>query len=198
MADPYYGFLVSHAYSIEMALLTVDKIEFGKAVEALRKEAYTAKQIYVCGNGGSASIANHWACDHSKGLHSCGIDSLHSTSLSANPSLITAIGNDFSFEDIYAYQIKMIEDSLPIIPDRILVAISSSGNSENIVRAIEEAKECHWKTIAITGFDRDNRCNQIADIVLHVDSHDYGVVEDAHQAIMHTLAKVIKTIDKPV
>ena len=74
----------------------------------------------------------------------------------------------------------------------MLVAISSSGNSPNVVKAIETAKSLKMKTIALTGFFRDNKCAQLADISVHVDIPEYEAAEDVHQAIMHMIAKYIR------
>jgi phosphoheptose isomerase len=100
---------------------------------------------------------------------------------------MTAISNDISYDDVYSFQL----DALGQEGD-VLVAISSSGNSPNVVKAIETAKSLKMKTIALTGFFRDNKCAQLADISLHIDIPEYEATEDVHQAIMHMIAKYIR------
>jgi phosphoheptose isomerase len=104
---------------------------------------------------------------------------------------MTAVANDISYDDVYSFQL----DALGQEGD-VLVAISSSGNSPNVVKAIETAKSLKIKTIALTGFSSDNKCAQLADISLHVDIQEYEAAEDVHQAIMHMIAKYIRNRGK--
>jgi phosphoheptose isomerase len=100
---------------------------------------------------------------------------------------MTAISNDISYDDVYSFQL----DALGQEGD-VLVAISSSGNSPNVVKAIETAKSLKMKTIALTGFD-GGKARELADISLHVDINEYEAAEDVHQAIMHMIAKYMRT-----
>jgi len=100
--------------------------------------------------------------------------------------LITAIGNDIDFAEIFAYQVRTAARA-----GDALMTISSSGNSENIVRAIEWARRENIKTIAMTGFD-GGRSAKLADINIYVPAQNYGVVEDIHQSIMHILAQYVR------
>lgn len=179
-------FLEEYSKTLHDAVLTVDKDQLTAASEALRRAYLFNKNVFVCGNGGSAAISQHFLCDHSKGIcHDTGM-SPKVTSLSDNVPLITAIGNDFSFEEIYSYQLEMKG-----IPGDLLVVISSSGNSPNIIKALEVAKEKKIQTLAMVGFS-GGRAAELADIVLHVQEDNYGIVEDAHQMLMHVLAQFIR------
>src|SRR5262249_26765492 len=100
--------------------------------------------------------------------------------------LLTAIGNDVSFAEVFSFQLRILGR-----PGDGLIAISSSGNSENIVQALRTAKELKMSTIALTGYD-GGQAASLADINLHVDSQNYGVAEDGHQSIMHALAQYIR------
>ena len=142
--------------------------------------------VYVCGNGGSASIANHLICDHQKGVQADTDIRPRVMSLSSNIEIITAISNDVSYEDIFAFQLSTMADA-----GDVLVTISSSGDSENIVRAAQWARSNNCSVIAMTGFD-GGRSSKIANINLHVKSDNYGVIEDMHQSLMHILAQFIR------
>ena len=106
------------------------------------------RKILVCGNGGSAALANHFACDHQKILSEISQLNPYIVSLSSNSSLMTAISNDNNYESVYSDQINQIG-----LKNDILITISSSGRSKNIVKAIEVAKKKSIFTIGLTGFD---------------------------------------------
>lgn len=179
-------FLEEYSKTLHDAVLTVDKDQLTAAADALRKAYLFNKNVFVCGNGGSAAISQHFLCDHSKGVcYDTGMLP-KVTSLSDNVPLITAIANDFSFEEVYSYQLEMKG-----IPGDLLVVISSSGNSPNIIKVLEAAKEKKIQTLAMVGFD-GGQAAKLADIVLHVQEDNYGIVEDAHQMLMHVLAQFIR------
>ncbi len=142
--------------------------------------------ILACGNGGSAAISNHLLCDYLKGIRTGTMIGARVTSLSSSPELITAIANDISFDDIFAYQVAALGRT-----GDVLFATSSSGQSTNIVRAIKVAQEHGLKVIAMTGF-RGGAASQTADVSLHVTSGNYGIVEDVHQSLMHILAQYLR------
>jgi D-sedoheptulose 7-phosphate isomerase/D-glycero-D-manno-heptose 1,7-bisphosphate phosphatase len=150
-------------------------------------DAYTrGSRVFVCGNGGSASIANHLQCDHVKGVRTTTDLTPRVVSLSTNIELITAIANDMTFEDVFTYQLQSQSG-----PGDVLIAVSSSGRSPNIVRALTWARDHDLRTIALTGFDGGG-AKAVAEITIHIDSTNYGIVEDLHQAIMHGLAQYIR------
>jgi D-sedoheptulose 7-phosphate isomerase/D-glycero-D-manno-heptose 1,7-bisphosphate phosphatase len=142
--------------------------------------------MFSCGNGGSASVANHMQCDHVKGIRTGSDLAPQVLSLSTNVELLTAIGNDLGYEHVFAYQLQS-----QARPGDVLVAVSSSGRSPNIVGAIAWARDHGLRTIAITGFG-GGQARVTAEVAIHVDSTNYGVVEDLHQSVMHALAQYIK------
>lgn len=150
-------------------------------------EAYAARVgVYSCGNGGSAAVADHLQCDHLKGVRT-GTDLLPRViSLSSNVDLVTAIANDIGYEEVYAFQLQSHSR-----PGDVLVAISSSGRSANIVHALRWARAHELCTIALTGFD-GGQARQLADVAVHVDCSNYGIVEDLHQTVMHTIAQFVR------
>jgi phosphoheptose isomerase len=173
---------------INIGFASIDHDEFKKAAELIWMTSISnyRNNIYTIGNGASASIAQHWACDYTKGCKKGGLRP-RVISLAANIPLMTAISNDISYDDVYSFQL----DALGQEGD-VLVAISSSGNSPNVVKAIETAKSLKMKTIALTGFD-GGKARELADISLHVDINEYEAAEDVHQAIMHMIAKYMRT-----
>jgi D-sedoheptulose 7-phosphate isomerase/D-glycero-D-manno-heptose 1,7-bisphosphate phosphatase len=174
---------------IDEALDATDEVAVDGALRELLWAATYRKPVLVFGNGGSAAIAEHFSCDHTKGVwHDTNLKScVHS--LSSNLPLITAIANDYSYEDVFSKQIEYCS-----APAAVVVAISSSGNSPNIIQALKTAEAKGYVTIAMVGFDggvvvREN----LAWKTIHVPSNNYGVVEDCHQIIMHMMAQKIRT-----
>ena len=107
-------------------------------------------------------------------------------SLVSNIETITAIANDIAYHEIFAYQLSTLAEA-----GDVLITISSSGDSENIVRAVDWAKTNGCQVIAMTGFE-GGRSSKKADINLHIDSDNYGVIEDTHQTLMHILAQFLR------
>jgi len=154
---------------------------------ALLLTAYTGgATVFSCGNGGSAAIANHLQCDHVKGIQTSTDLRPRVVSLSSNVELLTAVANDIGYDDVFVYQLRA-----QCNPGDVLIAISSSGRSPNIVRALEWARDHGLRTIALTGFD-GGAARDVAEIAVHFDSANYGVVEDLHQSAMHAMAQYIR------
>ena len=150
-------------------------------------DAYTRERlVFSCGNGGSASVANHMQCDHIKGVRNGTDLQSRVISLSSNVELLTAIANDVGYHDAFAYQLRAQSR-----PGDVLIVISSSGCSPNILHALQWACDNDIRTIALTGFEGGG-ARSTAEIAIHVDSSNYGIVEDLHQSIMHALAQYIR------
>jgi phosphoheptose isomerase len=179
------AYFEDYAQEMTQAWKTLDFAEVDRAA-AILADAYGRRSaVFSCGNGGSASIANHLVCDHTKGIRAKSdlVPRVHS--LSNNIEVMTAISNDIGYEDVFAYQLQSHAG-----PGDVLVAISSSGRSANIVRALTWARDNGLHTIAITGFD-GGQARTLADAAVHVQCANYGIVEDLHQAVMHALAQYI-------
>lgn len=173
---------------IQLATSSVDGTKLSQAIDILTNAYTSGGMVFSCGNGGSAAIANHLVCDHSK-LVRTDTDLLSRIySLSTNVEIITAIGNDLSYDEIFIYQLQSLAKT-----GDVLFTISSSGDSENIVRAATWAKQNEVAIISLTGF-AGGRSAEIADVNLHVDADNYGVIEDVHQSIMHLLAQFIRLV----
>jgi phosphoheptose isomerase len=188
-AGPYASaatYLDAYAEELSRAAKSIESTAFEGAA-AIMTEAYLrGARMFSCGNGGSASIANHMQCDHVKGIRTATDLSPQVLSLSNNVELLTAIANDTSYENIFVYQLQSQSE-----PGDVLLAVSSSGRSPNIVRALTWARDQGLRTIALTGFD-GGAARAVAEVSVHVDSTNYGIVEDLHQAIMHALAQHIR------
>lgn len=185
------AFLADYASAVAKALGSVRPGEIDRAVTALKRAIQADRLIFACGNGGSAAIANHLTCDCSKGIATNTTLRPRVVSLSATVELITAIANDMAYPEVFAYQLKNTAR-----PGDVLITISSSGDSENIVRALDWAGENGMTTIALSGFS-GGRSAQMADISLHVAAENYGVVEDVHQSLMHILAQYVRISELP-
>jgi D-sedoheptulose 7-phosphate isomerase len=147
--------------------------------------AHAGGRVFAIGNGGSAAIADHLSCDLTKGTHASGHPVVDTSSMVSNVALYSAIANDFGFEKVFETQVNFLGK-----PGDVLIAISSSGNSANIVNAVEAAHARGMGTIGLSGF-RGGKLRDAAQVSLYVDANNYGIVEDAHQALMHILAQYI-------
>jgi D-sedoheptulose 7-phosphate isomerase/D-glycero-D-manno-heptose 1,7-bisphosphate phosphatase len=110
----------------------------------------------------------------------------HVMSLSTNVEILTAVANDLGYENVFVYQLQAQSQ-----PGDVLIAVSSSGRSPNIMRTLTWARDHGLHTIALTGFD-GGAARTVAEVAIHVDVANYGIIEDLHQAIMHALAQYIR------
>lgn len=183
-----------HTKAVRKGLDSINLNRLQDAADIICKAIKERRHIYTIGNGASAAIAQHWACDYTKGCSNVTEDKFFKVrviSLAANIPLMTAISNDISYDEVYAYQLERLGN----IGD-VLITISSSGNSPNVVRAIEAAIKEKMHVITLTGFD-GGKSKQMADeyfhgVNVHVDCPEYEAAEDCHQAIMHMIAKYIR------
>ena len=137
--------------------------------------------VYLFGNGGSAALASHAACDLGKGTMVQGAKPFRATSLTDNVALITAWANDASYADIFAAQLRPV-----IEPGDIAFAISGSGNSPNVVNALRVAKEGGAHTIGLTGC-HGGKMKPLCDLCITVPSENMQHIEDCHLCVMHAV-----------
>ena len=164
-----------------LAQIEVDIIE--RVVDVILVAYAGGRHVYIIGNGGSASTATHFACDLSKATIVEGRARLRVTSLTDNVSLLTAWANDTSYENVFAEQLANLLDR-----DDVLVAISASGNSPNILAAVQAARARGAVTVALVGFS-GGALKTAVDVAVHVPSHEYGVVEDCHLVVEHAITE---------
>jgi phosphoheptose isomerase len=175
---------------IGMALDRVDPIFLNVACRMILEHISAGNPIFSMGNGGSAAISDHLACDHGKCITYNTHMKNYVISLPSNGPLLTAIANDIGYEEVFAFQLQQQHSQKGLV-----IGISSSGSSPNIVRGFEAAKERGYNTIALVGFDGGKVKKQnLADCIIHVDAFNYGMVEDCHQMIMHTLSQTIRLL----
>jgi D-sedoheptulose 7-phosphate isomerase len=168
---------------------TLHKVDFNslsKIVSLIEKKIKNKKTLYVCGNGGSAAISNHFVCDYLKYMKTDNNLCPKIFSLSSSNELLTAISNDISYDKIFSYQLKVLASS-----GDILLVISSSGNSKNLIEVIKAAKKMNIKTISFTGFD-GGIIKRISDYNLHFNYKNYGISEDLHHISMHLICQYIR------
>jgi D-sedoheptulose 7-phosphate isomerase len=179
-------FAEDYFQELATAVNTLNLKNLESAIKIIEETIANNKTVYTCGNGGSTAISDHFVCDFLKGVGGDLNTSLRVYSLVSNGPLITALSNDISYEEIIAFQLDRMGRS-----GDLLIVISSSGNSMNMVNAIKKAKEANMNTIAFTGF-YGGTCASTADVNLHIESDNYGIVEDSHHSLMHIIAQHLR------
>src|SRR5215467_6611435 len=166
-----------------MARLDTDLVD--RISEQIWQAYEQDRTVYLFGNGGSAALASHLACDLVKGTASNGRRRLRAVSLNDNAALVTALANDLEYGEIFAEQLHHIG------PGDVALAISSSGNSPNVVRGLEVAQQAGATTIAISGF-KGGRVKSLCDMCLIVPSDNVQYIEDSHLGVMHAIFSAVR------
>lgn len=168
----------------------VNKLDF-IAIENLFKAFEIAQirnnRVFALGNGGSASHANHFACDLGKNVTKDENGRFRIVSVCENVATLTAYANDIGFISVFSEQLK----NYGLIEGDIIFAISASGNSPNILSACEYGKSKGSKIISLTGFD-GGKLKEISDISVHVASNEYEKIEDLHMVVIHMIVSYFK------
>ena len=163
------------------ALDSIPAEALGTMVKTLREAWVAGRQIFVFGNGGSASNASHFATDLGKGSSDALGRRFRVISLNDNVSWMTAIGNDYSYEDVFLRQMQNYAQ-----PGDVMLTMSVSGNSPNLVKAVEWAKQHDLQVLALVGGRRGKLADLANQVIVINDTH-YGRVEDCHMGICHML-----------
>src|SRR6185503_1762373 len=169
---------------VEAQKAALDSVAIDAVADLIHKlqEALAAdRQIFVFGNGGSAANASHFVTDLGKGASDKISKRFRCLSLNDNVSWLTALGNDYSYEDVYQRQLMNYGKEGDLV-----LALSVSGNSPNVVKAVEWARENRMRTVALVGAKR-GRLAEVAEQVIVINSTHYGRVEDAQMGICHML-----------
>ncbi|MDE6433448.1 MAG: SIS domain-containing protein [Lachnospiraceae bacterium] len=163
----------------------LDENEISRVMEILEKARISRKRVYVCGNGGSAATASHFVGDFNRGA-STGLEKRHNfEALNDNAPMMMAVANDISYEEIFVEPLKnKLEEG------DILIAISGSGNSENVVRAAEYANQHGAVTIGLVGYD-GGRLKKIVQNCIHVNIDNMQIVEDIHMVMDHVMMFIL-------
>ena len=191
MRKNIHDFLTKYLSDLTNSIKKSDISAIERASAEILKTVKKKSTIYVCGNGGSAAISNHYVCDYLKFLRQNTKIKPKVISLSNNIETITAISNDFNYDQIFKYQAESLFEK-----NDLLIIISSSGNSKNIKEVIKFSKKKGVKVIGFSGFD-GGYLKKNSDISVHVPAKNYGISEDAHHILMHVILQyLIKSLKK--
>lgn len=184
----FNGFFDRYSNEIRMLMDKVDEHELSHAVGILQDAYARPVIIWVAGNGGAAAIANHMVADHTKHMSADENFETNIQSLAANQSVITAVANDIGYDAIFSWQLERYAKR-----GDILIVFSVSGNSLNIIRAVQYAKEHGINSIAFVGRD-GGELFKIAQCPVLIPGGNYGVVEDVMSIIQHSMAQYIRQL----
>lgn len=171
---------VSYAARLADVLQTYDWSKVERLAKAFHHAWRTGRRVYLCGNGGSAANAMHIANDLLYGIAADGAG-IRVSALPANSSVLTCLANDLGYDEIFSRQLKVVGEK-----GDVLLVLSGSGNSPNVVKAIEQAKACGMQTFAVVGFS-GGTCLALADVAIHFPVHDMQICEDLQLVIGHML-----------
>jgi D-sedoheptulose 7-phosphate isomerase len=157
-----------------------------QVLDSLHEARLSNRQVFILGNGGSASTASHFVCDLGKNTRVQGTPNFRVMGLTDNMALFSALANDEGYENVFAQQLGNYLQA-----DDVVIGISTSGNSPNVVNAIQFANSLGAKTIAFTGFT-SGKLGSMVDIDLHVPSHSIEQVEDIHLVLEHLITKALR------
>ena len=174
-------------------LETIEAIDIAKvrqAIEWLRQARDEGRQIFVCGNGGSASTASHFVCDMVKGASYGREKRFRILALTDSLPTITAYSNDVAYDCVFVEQLKNFAR-----PGDVVMALSGSGNSENVIQAVEYANSIGCRTIGLTGRD-GGRLGRAAQLEINVPEPHMGRIEDAHLIVCHMICYYFMDAEK--
>lgn len=157
-----------------------------QVVDVLEEARLQGRQVFIMGNGGSASTATHFVCDLAKNTRQEGLPHYRAIGLTDNMAIFSAYANDEGYETVFANQLANL-----IHPGDIVIGISASGNSKNVLNAVAEAHKHRAMVIGFSGFDGGKLAGMV-DINIHVDSHVIEHVEDIHLMLEHMIVRAIK------
>ena len=166
-------------------LRNLDEKEISDVMNILEESRMKGNRVFICGNGGSAATASHFTCDFNKGVSYSQAVKYNFECLNDNVPMMMAIANDISYEDIFSEPLKN-----KMRKEDILFAISGSGNSGNVVKAIEYAKSIGAETIGLVGYD-GGRIKELVDHCIHVKINNMQIVEDVHMVMDHVMMFVL-------
>ena len=168
--------------------INVDHVE--ALAQAMRAAWRDGGRVFLCGNGGSAANANHLANDFTCGIEPSKSAGIRAISLSANVGVMTALANDISYDHIYASQLRLQAQA-----GDVLVALSGSGNSPNVVMALEAGRELGLRTFALLGYS-GGKCKTLADKAIHLPLDDMQIAEDMQLIIGHMVMQYLRDVGK--
>ena len=180
------NFINSYIDELKVTLDQLSDEVIEEVLEVLHDARLDNRQVFILGNGGSASTASHFVCDLGKNTRVQGTPNFRVMGLTDNMALFSALANDEGYENVFAQQLGNY-----LQPDDVVIGISTSGNSPNVVNAIQFANSFGAKTIGFTGFT-SGTLGSMVDIDLHVPSHSIEHVEDIHLVLEHLITKALR------
>lgn len=163
----------------------LDEKEISEVMNVLENSRLSGNRVFICGNGGSAATASHFTCDFNKGISYSQTVKYNFECLNDNVPMMMAIANDISYEDIFSEPLKN-----KMHKEDVLLAISGSGNSKNVVKAMQYAKSIGATTIGLVGYD-GGKVKELADYCIHVKINNMQIVEDVHMIMDHVMMFVL-------
>ena len=178
-----------HDYSNKLSevLGSQDWTVLDKLIKDLKEARLNNKRVFLCGNGGSAANSMHMANDFVYGIGGADHRGLQAHALAANQSLLTCLANDLDYSEIFSYQLKMLAEK-----GDLLIVLSGSGNSANIINALEQARRTGIKSYAILGYS-GGTAKDIADEVIHFNINDMQISEDCQLIVGHMIMRCLNT-----
>jgi D-sedoheptulose 7-phosphate isomerase len=173
----------AYVKALNIALQEMNLINVDRAVNLVISKLTGGRRVFTCGNGGSGATASHYVNDWTKGLASLTTHKSRAFCLNDNTPLFSAIANDIGYKEVFSYQLEQLGEK-----DDLLVVVSGSGNSENIIQALLTAQQKGIQTIGVLGFD-GGRALALVDEAFWVQSFDMQIVEDVHSSFGHLILK---------
>lgn len=161
-----------------------------KLMDLINETRLNGGRLVILGNGGSAAAASHWVCDFGKGINTPGSKRLKIMAPVDNSAIFSALGNDFGYETTFSEQMKNYLE-----PGDLVLTMSVSGNSANLVEAHKYAREVGAKTACIVG-DYNGKIIGMSDFAMVVNSKNYGVVEDIHLILGHAISQALRRMNE--
>jgi D-sedoheptulose 7-phosphate isomerase len=177
---------VQYITEIKATLDCLPSHQIQEVVDLILRAWRNGKQVFVMGNGGSASTASHLSCDLSKNTAKANTPRLRVMSLTDNMALVTAYSNDNGYENVFAEQLKNFMNR-----DDVVIAISASGNSANVLKAIRLANEAGALTVGWSGYE-GGELAKIVDVPIVVPNHNIEQIEDIHLMLGHMVTAAVR------
>jgi len=175
------GFPANYRNQLLNALDSIDLEKVQQAIDIFAEAREKGRRIFVCGNGGSAATASHFATDIVKGASYGRPNRFKILALTDSTPTLTAYSNDLHYDSVFVEQLKNFAE-----PGDVVVAISGSGNSPNVLRALEYANSIGCRTIALTGYD-GGKLGPLGQLHIHVNHPHMGRIEDSHMVALHMI-----------
>jgi D-sedoheptulose 7-phosphate isomerase len=178
--------VANYLSSLQQTMNELPQEKIVGVIELLQAARLDGRQVFIMGNGGSASTATHFVCDLAKNTRKDGLPHFKVIGLTDNMALFSAYANDEGYENVFSQQLANL-----LLPGDIVIGISASGNSANVLNAIAFAKTRNATTVGFTGFD-GGQLAQMVDLNVHANSSIIEHVEDIHLMLEHMIVKAIK------